>query len=183
MYCPTCKKQPLHAITLDEQLPAHHCNQCDGHFLKAGEYFNWLDQRAEIAPEKSYDGEPLQLVDKQAAIVCPVCTRIMQRYAVGHGTEVTLDQCGQCDGVWLDKNEWQALKGRNLHDEINQIFSPQWQQQIRKQQSEERLTVIYQKRFGADYARLLETQQWIAAHPNKAEILAFLSNPNPFKTV
>lgn len=183
MYCPTCKSQPLHAKTLDEQLPAHHCNQCDGYFLKAAEYFNWLDQRPEILPEKAYEGETLSVSNSTTALVCPSCTRIMQRYAVGHGTDMTLDQCGKCDGVWLDKNEWQALKGRNLHDEINRIFSPQWQQQIRQQQSEQRLTAIYQKRFGADYTRLLETQQWITTHPNKAEMLAFLNNPNPFKAV
>jgi Zn-finger nucleic acid-binding protein len=32
-----------------------------------------------------------------------------------------IEHCGQCEGVWLDKDEWTALKGRSLHDDLQRI--------------------------------------------------------------
>jgi Zn-finger nucleic acid-binding protein len=181
MHCPACKTATFTPIELDLQLPAQQCSSCQGHWLVADDYFTWLDRQPTRLPEKPYEGEPLQLSAEQTVKICPTCIRIMHRYDVGHDTAVTLDQCAHCDGIWFDHDEWQALKGRNLHDEIHLVFTAPWQAQLRKTASIERLKQIYGARFGADFARLQEIHAWLHTHPQKDDLLAFLSDPTPFE--
>lgn len=181
MHCPACNPPTLTPIALEPQLPAQQCSHCQGHWLAADDYFTWLDRQPARLPEQPYDGAPLQLPTQSTAKICPACVRIMHRYDVGHGTAVTLDQCAHCDGIWFDPNEWQALKGRHLHDEVHLVFTAPWQAQVRKTASIERLTQIYQTRFGADFARLQEIHTWLHQHPKKNDLLAFLTDPTPFE--
>ena len=180
MHCPACKTNTLRPSSLDNQLPAQHCSTCDGNWLNADQYFAWLDQQPARLSEKPYEGPTLELADTQHAKLCPSCMRIMLRYEVGHDTQVTLDQCAACDGIWLDHHEWEALKGRNLHDEIHLVFTAPWQSQVRKDASKARLTSIYQQRFGEHFSELKRLHDWLHQQPNKSDMLSFLSKPDPF---
>lgn len=180
MHCPACKTPTFTPIQLEPTLPAQQCAGCQGHWLRADDYFKWLDQQPARLAEKPYEGEPLQLSAEQTVKICPTCIRMMRRYDVGHGTAVTLDQCAHCDGIWFDPHEWQALKGRHLHDEVHLVFTAPWQTQLRKTASRERLQQIYQARFGADFDRLQDLHTWLHAHPQKDDLLAFLTDPTPF---
>ena len=181
MHCPACKTPTFTPIQLEPTLPAQQCAGCQGHWLRADDYFKWLDQQPARLPEKPYEGEPLQLSAEQTVKICPTCIRMMRRYDVGHSTAVTLDQCAHCDGIWFDPHEWQALKGRHLHDEVHLVFTAPWQAQLRKTASIERLTQIYHARFGDDFERLQDIHTWLQAHPKKDDLLAFLADPTPFE--
>ena len=49
---------------------------------------------------------------------CPKCDVEMMSFAF-QGIEV--DRCPQCDGVWLDKGELEAILERNLGDAIEMV--------------------------------------------------------------
>lgn len=181
MKCPVCRTLDLAVVHLDSHLPAFGCPDCGGNWLSSGRYHEWLAQHGPTLPEKPYEGPGLALADNQDAKLCPECRRILLRYRVGHGVDFTLDQCSACNGVWLDRNEWEALKGRNLHDEIHLIFTVPRQSQARQEESRKRLAGIYGKHFGGDYAEVRRIREWIDAHPEKQRILAYLSDPNPYK--
>jgi Zn-finger nucleic acid-binding protein len=180
MKCPVCKTTELSPINLDARLPAGGCPKCGGTWLSSFRYYEWLQVQGPSQPEKPYEGPPLTVSQTQDAKLCPECGRILIRYAVGHGTNFTLDHCGSCNGVWLDNNEWQALKGRNLHDEIHLIFSRDWQTQVRKEERKKHLESIYAQHFGKDYDEIKRIRQWLDQHPERGRLLAFLTDPNPF---
>ncbi|NCC62740.1 MAG: hypothetical protein EOM12_17810 [Verrucomicrobiae bacterium] len=82
---------------------------------------------------------------------------------------------------WLDKNEWEALKAKNLHDELYKVFSTKWQHQIREDHLREKLNQVYIKRFGEDvYKKLIDVREWIQAHPQKAALMAYLADDDPY---
>ena len=55
--------------------------------------------------------------------LCPESGRILARYKILPDTEFYLDRCGHCNGIWFDKNEWDALVEHNLHDNVNEFFT------------------------------------------------------------
>jgi len=181
MHCPVCKTRQLTRVDLDEQLKAATCDGCGGHWLSYSDYDAWLKAHGETLPERFFSDVTFQLEDVQGAKICPECGRILLKYSGGHGLDFCLDHCGGCGGVWLDKNEWEALRARNLHDEIHKVFSTSWQAQVRGDRMRERLEAAYKSRFGAEaYQKVKDVRAWIQAQPQKNALLSFLADEDPF---
>lgn len=180
MKCPSCSHAPLQPLNLESHLKASGCPSCKGTWISAKDYWTWLEQHGDRLPEKEPEGTPVEAADTQKAKLCPCCQRIMLRYKVGHGLSFAVDQCGHCNGVWLDANEWDALKQRNLHDEIHLIFSAAWQSDLRKNEAQKLLGSIYTEHFGTDYDKVKQIKSWLSSHPEKARILDYLANKNPY---
>ncbi|NEO87824.1 MAG: zf-TFIIB domain-containing protein [Spirulina sp. SIO3F2] len=180
MKCPACKGSTLQTIHLESHLKAAHCPACEGKWITADDYWHWLEQHGDTLPEKEPEGIPIKAADQQQAKLCPDCQRIMLRYKVGHGLNFRLDQCGSCNGIWFDANEWEALKQRNLHDEVHLIFSAPWQSQIRKDEARQLLEGIYAQTFQTDYAKVQELKTWLDPHPQRAAILDYLASLDPY---
>src|SRR6266568_3902359 len=97
----------------------------------------WLKEHGDTLPEKSVDHTAeLPVHDSKNAKVCLDCGHLMLRNKVGHGIPFYVDRCSACGGIWLDKNEWEILKSRNLHDEIHMVFTSVWQSSNRKKEQE-----------------------------------------------
>lgn len=93
-----------------------------------------------------------------------------------------VDHCSTCGGVWLDKNEWNALEAKHLHDEIHRIFSTAWQKEVRREHVADRLDQVYRNRFGAEtYTRVNEIRDWLEGQPQREAPQAFLQDPDPYK--
>jgi len=180
MKCSACKTSSLQPTTLEDHLKALSCSSCDSKWIKAADYWHWLEKHGERLPEKEPDAIPIQAADVQKAKLCPDCQQIMLRYRVGHNLDFAVDQCGRCNGVWLDAGEWKALKQRNLHDEIHLIFSAAWQSQIRKEEAKELLTSVYSESFKSDYEKIKQMKSWIDSHPQKKRIIDYLFNSDPY---
>jgi len=181
MDCPRCKDNPLHSVILEDHLEAESCHNCGGHWLGSENYYRWLDDRGEILPEKPPEVE-LEVNDSDKAKLCPRCRRIMLKYKVGRGTDFYLDRCGSCNGVWFDKNEWESLKTRNLHDEVHLIFSPAWQENIRRQSHAKTLDRLYEQKFGTeDYEEVKKIRAWLRDRPQRLALLSFLTDKNPYQ--
>ncbi len=182
MDCPVCKTVKLSDVALEPNLWTQHCDSCGGHWLGLNAYQAWRDRQREILPEKMPSGEVPEAVTVKRAKLCPQCDHLLLKYKLGRATEITLDHCGQCGGVWFDQNEWLALKDRHLHDEVYRIFTQAWQKQVREELSRENLSRHYVQKFGAEnYAKIRDIKAWLLAHPQSAALIAYLQDADPYK--
>ncbi len=86
-------------------------------------------------------------------------------------------ECPKCGGIWLDKNEWEVLKSRNIHEEIHFIFSEPWQKAVLQDEQKKAYEAHAEKLLGnADYGRLSEFKKWVSRHPQKSFILAYVKD-------
>lgn len=178
MKCPVCKTSFLHSLETGELPQRLVCDDCGGTWIKAFQYWKWLEAHGANQPEKSSDNSPQPPVtDSTKAKICPECGHLLTRRIVGHGINFSIDRCGTCGGIWFDKNEWEILKNRNLHDDIHFIFSSAWQHRIVEEQQKK----TYEKRIetilgSSDFAKLKDLKSWLARHPKRNTIMAFLSD-------
>jgi Zn-finger nucleic acid-binding protein len=182
MACAECRTVELQQIALEPGLPAYACPACEGIWIASTHYWEWLDKHGPTLPEKpACAAPPLPVVETRRAKICPGCGHILIKYRVGHDITFSLDQCGHCNSFWFDKNEWQVLKSRNLHDEVHKMFTAPWQRRIREEESRRTWQQIYTERFGEqDYADIRRIKAWIDQHPERQSLLAYLVSENPY---
>ena len=182
MNCPVCKTSELTSIELEEDLTALQCSVCDGHWIRGAEYWKWLEEHASESAERFHEGEALSLAEPGLPIDCPECRFRMVKYLVGRGLSFTVDHCHGCKGLWLDRNEWAALKKRNLHDDLNLMLTSFWQNEAQRETRKKKLEEIYINRFGAeDYAEIKRIRYWLDTRTNRAELVAYLTDKDPFE--
>lgn len=180
MKCLVCKSEAVFEKVTDENLRVKECKDCGGQWLSSSQYYSWLERHGQTLPELPYSEITYEINDSQNAKICPDCGRILLKFKVGHGLVFSLDHCRSCNGVWFDKNEWKALAGRNLHDELPRIFSTEWQKHIRKEEVAGYYEDVYSSKFGDQYNRIKDFKLWLEDQELKSAILAFLSDPDPF---
>lgn len=180
MNCPSCNA-PLSDVRLESDLPAKRCTSCGGVWVTASEYLGWLNAKRPNFPDRPAT-ESGPEVDADSLRACPNCQRLMMRYRVVPGAKFYLDRCTACHGVWFDKDEWATLVARNFHDNIHEFFTQPWQAKVRAEETRAMLEKLYQNRIGAeDYAKAQEVRAWLAKHPQRLMILAFLQAEDPYK--
>ena len=181
MNCPVCKSFELVAIDLESNLTSFACLNCLGNWIRGIEYWKWLEEHGTNLPERDDRDSGLSLAEPGIQIDCPECRFRMVKYLVGHGFNFTLDQCHGCKGIWLDRNEWQALKERNLHDDMHAMFTEFWQAEAQREIRGRRLAKIYADRFGeTDYGEIKRMRIWLNAKRNREEFLAYLTDKDPY---
>jgi Zn-finger nucleic acid-binding protein len=179
--CPHCKSPELAATEAEAGLTFFKCPQCQGNWVRGAEYWKWLEKHGPNLPERWDQDSGLSLAEPGHHIDCPECRFRMIKYLVGHGFNFTIDHCAGCRGTWLDRNEWEALRERNLHDDLNSMFTSFWQDEAEKGARKKRLERIYLSRFGEDdYAEIERVRQWLATRNNRQELLAYLTDKDPF---
>jgi len=181
MNCPVCKSIELSPIQLDPSLSAHECPNCLGHWIGGAEYWRWVERHRSDLAERVHETETLSLAEPGLPIDCPECRFRMVKYFAGHGLPFTIDHCHGCKGIWLDGNEWEALKKRNLHDDLNLMFTSFWQTEATREVRKKKMEQIYTGRFGEDdYTEIKRIRYWLETKTNREELLAFLIDKNPF---
>ncbi len=182
MKCPVCKQELLQRTTLESNLPAYQCAGCAGIWLQSNDYLAWLKAQGTAQPSKAAGEIPVPTWDLPTLKLCPDCKRIMLRFKILPNVDFYLDRCSHCNGVWFDKNEWEVLVARNLHDKVNQFFTEPWQLHVREEEAHSALDKFYSQKFGAaDYAKLQEIRGWLQTHPLRAMFLAYLQADDPYK--
>ncbi len=180
MNCPLCKTAELSLNKLESNLASLSCPRCRGNWIQGAQYWKWLEQHGENLPELKDQPNDLPLAETQKHIDCPECGWRMVKYMVGRGVGFTLDHCHGCKGIWLDRNEWEVLRKRNLHDDLNSILTAFWQGEALKEERKKRLERIYINKFGADdYAEIKRIRAWLSKREKKQELLAYLTDANP----
>lgn len=176
MQCPICASVALQETILDSNLSAHCCPQCDGLFISSANYWSWREQHGPDLPERP-DPDFMSL---DAAVVrakqCPLCRHILLPYKIALDIPFTVDHCGACNGMWFDKDEWNSLQRRQLHDNLHQMFAEPWQRRLRVAERRVRMDAIYRSKFGEDdYAEVRRVKAWLDAHPQRQALRAYLN--------
>lgn len=179
MYCPVCESSPLIPKKLEDHLSANVCLICNGEWIEAGDYWAWLEAHGNPSPQLETDS-PLPIEMDAKARLCPEDGRFLRRFQIFPNAGFYLERCSTCLGVWFDANEWQALKARELHDEVHLLFSKLWQEALLAKEARARFENMYAERFGEDYGRIQEIRQWLDRHPNADALIAYLTDPDPY---
>ena len=176
MNCPRCQKGVLRFTELENKLPANSCTECGGVWINDANYWKWQTYHGATLPERPVEATAKLAVTETSEIkVCPECSHFLTRRKVGHGIHFHIDKCAACGGVWLDHNEWEVLKSRNLHDEIHLIFSEEWQKEIRDSERNDVLVSEAKHRLGEDtFNHLAEFKFFLDSSPHKSYIIALL---------
>lgn len=179
MRCPCCEPSvELRKQALESALSVYLCERCGGTWVRAVDYWRW---RAEHKGGESAGGGSGHIMpaDSEGLKLCPEDGHILGRYRVAHGVEFALDHCAACEGVWLDRYEWYALRELGLHQHLPEIFSEEWQREVRSEERREVEQGQWVRQLGEeDFARIREVRQWIDTHPRRSELYAFLSPAN-----
>ncbi|MGH9901514.1 MAG: zf-TFIIB domain-containing protein, partial [Pyrinomonadaceae bacterium] len=141
MNCPVCTSSELAPTDLDTNLSSLRCAECNGHWVQGSAYWRWLEKNGPNLPEREgpAEGADGPAAESPEPKKCPECRSLMFKYRVGRGLNFSLDQCAGCKGIWFDRREWEILKERNLHDDINAMFTAPWQAQVTREEMKRRL--------------------------------------------
>jgi Zn-finger nucleic acid-binding protein len=179
MTCPACDRPTLVQQPLEPGLDALQCGTCHGAWVRLKSYLAWRERQQSADGDANATDAPLT-ASPSAPVAnqlrrCPDCRAILGRWRVGHGASFQIDRCAQCDGTWFDDSEWQALRALGLAPQLLAVFSPEWQQGVRRAEQAEAQERRFVERLGdEDIARAREIREWLATHPRRAEVLAYL---------
>lgn len=180
MRCPVCPDHEMTPRGLECGPLSHGCPNCHGRWIPSHLYWRWREAHPENLPELPVDAAPPcpPVAESGRGKLCPECRHVLLPYKVGHSLAFSLDRCGTCGGVWLDANEWEALRARNLHDDIHFIFSASWQRRVFEEEQARHREERLRRWFGEeDYAEARRIRDWLCAHPRREELLAFFAHP------
>lgn len=173
--CPVCREETLASKELEPNLSANPCTKCGGIFIGAPDYHEWLRRSDGNLPEKPAD-DSINLVSGETTgpRFCPSCRFVLVKYSVGKGTQFAINRCGHCGGMWLDKNEWEILKSRNLHDDLHLVFSDSWQSNVRAEEHSQAMAEIFREHLGEELEEITRIKKWLKSHPKSDALHAFL---------
>ena len=165
----------MNAVDLAPDLAGLACSECLGVWIARGNYDAWRARQPGNLPENP-TATQIAVTDSHKAKLCPQCGHLLLPYRVGHGLSFSIDYCGACGGVWLDCHEWDAIKARNLHDNLHDIVSAHWQTAVRQADVQEAIEQTYRRLLGASYGKASEMRAWLREQPQKGLLLAYLSD-------
>jgi Zn-finger nucleic acid-binding protein len=103
--CPLCRT-PTELIKY-EAVPVHSCGTCGGHWLTEVK-LDAILRRREIdmpAPVKQKVVELAAEANSGQELLCLSCGTPMIKEPFKHWSDITLDRCRKCNGLWLDRHE------------------------------------------------------------------------------
>lgn len=181
MKCPVCSQNTLFQVDLEDGLKALQCKQCKGIWIPSMNYYRWL-KNIETLPDNLEPADFMSIEENQAMKLSPETGRGLRRYKVFPDVEFYIDRDESTNSIWLDANEWEYLKSRNVHDNLHLIFMPKWQKALRDEESRKVFEELYKQRFGEDdYKRLKDIREWIYSHPKGGAMISYLTDSNPYK--
>lgn len=116
MQCPKDHTE-LATIVYEAAIQVERCPACGGLWLDRGKL-----EQIEATPGRDYSAEIARLpnlVDRAYAMAlaksepplsCPNCGRTMERREHGYCSQILIDVCPACHGIWLDDKEIEALE-------------------------------------------------------------------------
>jgi Zn-finger nucleic acid-binding protein len=175
MQSPVYPETALQFAEIEPGLSTFTCPKSGGVWIPLQSYVSWKERHAKEEGPLPIRYVPVLVEDSKRALICPESGRLLIRYRVGHGLPFHVDLSPVTGGVWLDKGEWEALKSRGLHVELNLIFTASYQRQIRTAEYEQALEVAFRERIGEeDFQKVAAFKDWLANHPKRRDICCYL---------
>ena len=176
MQSPVYPEVTLQLKEMEPGLLAYECPKSGGIWIPLASFTAWKEHQSDAAAPLPPGYQP-QLADdsNRRALICPESGRLLIRYRVGHGLQFHIDLSPVTGGVWLDKGEWEALKSKGLHSQMNLIFTASYQRQLRTAVYSESLEQAFRARIGErDFEKVSQFKNWVAGHPKSRDICCYL---------
>ncbi len=116
MNCPKDQAE-LHADVYESDVTVEGCQFCGGVWLDDGELrrieeSSENDYSEELArmPELGYQAYELAQAKDGRSLQCPNCGGDMEALEYARCSQVLVDVCTKCSGVWLDEGELRSLE-------------------------------------------------------------------------
>lgn len=116
MKCPK-DQSILKPQTYESDIDTNTCPQCGGMWLDKGkleaiqetlehDYTTELARFPDLVDQAYEKARQLKLPQ----IYCPCCHLALERKEYGYCSQIEIDYCPQCSGIWLDRGEIEALE-------------------------------------------------------------------------
>ena len=173
---PVCPGTTMQGGEIEPGLLAYTCPKSGGVWIPLQSYLAWKAHHENDKSDSPTGCVPVPTDDsKRRALICPESGRVLIRYRVGHGLKFHVNHSPETGGIWLERGEWEALKSKGLHVELNLIFTAPYQRQIRTEEHEEALDQTFRDRIGhADFGKIAAFKRWLADHPKRGHIRSYL---------
>jgi uncharacterized protein len=107
MICPVCKNDLIKKTYY--QVPVMVCDQCDGIWFEEGTLTDYVQDmligRPDI-PEQPLTLEKIPVIAereiKDPIRLCPKCNKEMGHHNYCYDSNIILDKCDECNGIWMD---------------------------------------------------------------------------------
>jgi Zn-finger nucleic acid-binding protein len=115
MRCPR-DQAPLERQTYKNEIQVDRCTSCRGIWLDRGELelIQETSQRSDASALRGIQviASAYELARQKARpdIACPKCERTLAPREYAHCSQILIDLCPGCGGVWLDRGELEALE-------------------------------------------------------------------------
>jgi Zn-finger nucleic acid-binding protein len=162
---------------IEPGLSVFECPKSKGLWIPLQAYLDWRQAN----PQPAACARTVNAADpaddsSRPALLCPESGRVLLRYRVGHGLRFHVDQSPATGGMWLDAGEWEALKSKGLHSELNMICTESYQRQIRNEEHRAATEQSFRERIGtADFQKVAEFRNWMLEHPRRRDILQYIT--------
>jgi len=173
---------PLHSevimgpVEIEPGLNALQCPVSKGFWIPLQSYLAWRERHRDRAIPLPSEATPVGEDDSaRAALFCPESGCLLQRFKVGQGLPFRIDRSPVTGGIWLDQGEWEALKSRDLHAELHQVFTAGYQKKVRSAQLQQTVLQTFQGKIGdEDFVKVSEFKSWLTQHPRSRDIICYL---------
>jgi len=105
----TSELKELQGSTRSYELEIDKCFVCDGVWFDQGELKKYLSDQIDIIDSPSKGKETNKEMDEKHGN-CPKCLVIMKKSEAPKLSEMTIDTCEECQGIWLDPTEIDRLE-------------------------------------------------------------------------
>jgi Zn-finger nucleic acid-binding protein len=116
MQCPKDHTE-LQSTRYEKNINVDKCETCGGIWLNREKLekiqeTRGRDYKKELAQPPDLGYESFQLAEQQTQppLVCPNCNVEMERREYARVSQILIDVCPKCHGIWLDKTELEALE-------------------------------------------------------------------------
>ena len=171
--CPKCEAGALEPTQPAPGLAARQCGQCHGLLIDLLTYRQWREALGH-SPTFGRAGAITAAEDSRRALLCTRCQRLMTKYRVSDAHDNRLDFCVHCADVWLDSGELALLNDPELDGDLGKVLTRPWQNVVRENISRRLQDDRLAEQLGDDLQRVRDFGQWLAEHPERDRILAYL---------
>ncbi len=183
MRSPKVKGANLEPSEVTAGLSSQKCPQSLGHWIAAATYEAWQSQQLQQVRDTPIEEvnwlQDLRIHPAETDIragLCPECGIILTRLRIPLKTPFYVERCADCGGIWCDRGEWQILEQLGLHTRIPQMFSSQWQMQVREQVLHDQERQSLTEKLGTDLAQeVLRLAATLEKHPHSGFAIAYLT--------
>jgi Zn-finger nucleic acid-binding protein len=116
MKCPR-DKQRLHPHIYESSVTVNICPDCNGMWLEKGELEEIeeiveYDYSRELSRIPDFIGNAFEIVRQKNLkdIPCPSCACVMESREYAYCSQIMINKCPKCGGIWLDNGEIEALE-------------------------------------------------------------------------